>query len=135
MCHTVVCHQGLRLHWFNKLGDFLYDRAKTVFEHVLAEYQKSTPVPATTRAPSPSPETDIDFLMTLAMVPGVPVVPEASNVNITSKFKFYCILCQGGVLHHEETDNLLLWWKVCALAYFFNAFYMIYLSRFMHTSF
>jgi hypothetical protein len=102
MCHPVVCHLGLRLRWFNKLGDFSYDRAKTVFEHVLAEYQKSAPVPAATHTLSPSPETDIDFLMTLAMVPGVPAVPEANNVDVASEFEHYCIVRQGTILRHED---------------------------------
>ena len=37
--HSTVCHPGLRLHWFNKLGNFAYNHAKTVFEHVFMEYQ------------------------------------------------------------------------------------------------
>src|ERR1700683_3023673 len=68
------------------------------------------------------------------MVPGVPTVPETNNVDVASKFERYCIVHQGAILCHEEMDNSLLWWKVCVLAHLFS-FYLIYLSRFTHTSF
>jgi hypothetical protein len=56
-----VCHLGLKLRWFNKLGSFAYDRAKTVIEHVLEQYKDSAPTPAPTRSPSPVPEDEIEF--------------------------------------------------------------------------
>ena len=69
------------------------------------EYQKSAPAPPPTREPSPLPEEDANFLMTLAMVPGLPAEPEAPNSNIASEFERYCILRQGAALRREEMDN------------------------------
>jgi len=83
--HISVCHPGLKLQWFKKLSNFAYERAKVLFEHVLKEYEASEPAAARSPSASPILEDKMDFLTSLATVPGEPS-GIAAEANAASEF-------------------------------------------------
>lgn len=116
----------MRLNWFRKLGNFAYERAKTVFEHVFEQYEESTPAPTHVHIPSPEPrEDDVDFLMSLATVPDIPA--EASGLNVASEWERYVAL--GLIMQRDVMDNPLVWWKVCVLFPFISLLLIFILLR------
>ena len=125
-----VCHLGLKLQWFNKIGTFARDRAKVIFEHVLKEYEASAPASAPPRSPTPIFEDEMDFLTTLATVPGA--APATVEETAVSEFERYINL--GTVSRRNIMDNPLIWWKVCVrMAHFYSLVHSIS-SRITHTS-
>ena len=117
----IVCHPGLWLQWFKKLGDVEYEWAKIIFEVVFKKYESESAAPLNNNSlpQTSAPNNDDDFLMPLAYVPPPDDVDANSPLDTpaSSEFECYTILCQNMVTQQDHMDNLLPWWKVSTFGY------------------
>lgn len=101
----LVCHPALRHDWFDNLGDDQKDKAWTLFEHVYAEYEKTTEKPKDKPAVATPITASGSFLANLANVAKPRVVKESSARPELSRWKEN----EGG---GGDFYYPLVWWKV-----------------------
>lgn len=102
--HVLVCHPGLRAHWFTNLGADEHTQARTLFEAVYRIYSEEQPPPPVAPAPEPTP-SEMDFLETVG---AAPQIPEPADTPIRSECERWFLL-EGG---RGNLKQPLAWWKV-----------------------